>query len=35
MAEYIYFAAADEADTPLTIMGELEKALKAFRRVAE
>ena len=32
MAEYIYFTAADESDSVLSIMRELEKALKAFRK---
>ena len=29
MAEYIYFSSADESDSALSIMAELEKALKA------
>ena len=29
MAEYIYFTAADESESVLSIMAELEKALKA------
>lgn len=29
MAEYIYFKSADESDSVLSIMAELEKALKA------
>ena len=32
MAEYIYFTAADESDSVLSIMAELEKAIKDFRR---
>ena len=32
MAEYIYSTAADESDSVLSIMRELEKALKAFRK---
>ena len=32
MAEYIYFTAANESDSVLSIMAELEKAIKDFRR---